>query len=174
MEFLLMRCPEERTPEEVIKKHIFGWKYLGTAYQPEFSEPIANLTVPVGRDATFKCVVQHLGGYRVSIFNMLFMGTQVRTSVPVVRPQLVNTSPTLWFGYSDRGQLIEVHDTRATYTEFVIQVCCTVSSSSIRIIHLVMFDEHTFFFSDREGEGPSSTSDTANSKLFSQVKKNLT
>lgn len=29
MEFLLMRCPEERTPEEVIKKHIFGWKYLG-------------------------------------------------------------------------------------------------------------------------------------------------
>lgn len=132
------------------------------------------------------------------------MGTQVRTSVPVVRPQLVNTSPTLWFGflllsffhdisgfsffflsllfhlvltssgYSDRGQLIEVHDTRATYTEFVIQVCCTVSSSSIRIIHLVMFDEHTFFFSDREGEGPSSTSDTANSKLFSQVKKNLT
>ncbi|KAK6630678.1 hypothetical protein RUM43_014667, partial [Polyplax serrata] len=47
-----------------------------TAYQPEFSEPIANLTVPVGRDATFKCVVQHLGGYRVSIFNMLLMGTQ--------------------------------------------------------------------------------------------------
>lgn len=35
------------------------------AFQPEFSEPLANLTVAVGRDATFTCMVQHLGGYRV-------------------------------------------------------------------------------------------------------------
>ena len=39
---------------------------VGSAFQPEFVEPITNLTVPVGRDATFKCVVGHLGGYRVS------------------------------------------------------------------------------------------------------------
>ncbi|XP_046398595.1 lachesin-like [Ischnura elegans] len=38
---------------------------LGAAFQPEFAEPIVNLTVPVGRDATFTCVVSHLGGYRV-------------------------------------------------------------------------------------------------------------
>lgn len=38
----------------------------GEAFQPEFAEPITNLTVPVGRDATFKCLVQNLGGYRVS------------------------------------------------------------------------------------------------------------
>ncbi|KAG8229391.1 hypothetical protein J437_LFUL000912 [Ladona fulva] len=36
----------------------------GVAFQPEFAEPIVNLTVPVGRDATFTCVVSHLGGYR--------------------------------------------------------------------------------------------------------------
>ncbi|KAJ8984414.1 hypothetical protein NQ317_012477 [Molorchus minor] len=36
------------------------------AYQPEFAEPIVNLSVPVGRDATFRCLVHHLGGYRVS------------------------------------------------------------------------------------------------------------
>ncbi|KAF5308922.1 hypothetical protein FQR65_LT00004 [Abscondita terminalis] len=35
------------------------------AFQPEFTDPITNLTVPVGRDATFRCFVQHLGGYRV-------------------------------------------------------------------------------------------------------------
>ncbi|KAI5745683.1 hypothetical protein M8J76_013413 [Diaphorina citri] len=35
------------------------------AYQPEFSEPIVNLSVAVGRDATFRCLVHHLGGYRV-------------------------------------------------------------------------------------------------------------
>ncbi|XP_075215406.1 lachesin-like [Lycorma delicatula] len=36
-----------------------------SGFQPEFSEPLANLTVAVGRDATFTCMVQHLGGYRV-------------------------------------------------------------------------------------------------------------
>jgi hypothetical protein len=36
------------------------------AFQPEFAEPMSNLTVPVGRDATFHCMVLHLGGYRVS------------------------------------------------------------------------------------------------------------
>ncbi|XP_057323488.1 lachesin-like [Microplitis mediator] len=38
---------------------------LGGAFQPEFVAPIANLTVPLGRDALFTCLVEHLGGYRV-------------------------------------------------------------------------------------------------------------
>ncbi|CAG9857073.1 unnamed protein product [Phyllotreta striolata] len=36
-----------------------------SAYTPEFAEPIVNLSVPLGRDATFRCLVHHLGGYRV-------------------------------------------------------------------------------------------------------------
>ncbi|XP_053616824.1 lachesin-like [Plodia interpunctella] len=32
---------------------------------PEFGEPITNLTVPIGRDATFECIVVNLGNYRV-------------------------------------------------------------------------------------------------------------
>ncbi|XP_047510985.1 lachesin-like isoform X1 [Pieris napi] len=40
-------------------------KLAGEAFQPEFVEPIGNLTVPIGRDATFRCLVQNLGGYRV-------------------------------------------------------------------------------------------------------------
>jgi hypothetical protein len=43
----------------------------GVAYQPEFAEPIANLSVAVGRDATFQCMVLHLGGYRVRHFTFL-------------------------------------------------------------------------------------------------------
>ncbi|KAJ6637534.1 Lachesin [Pseudolycoriella hygida] len=35
------------------------------AFQPEFAEPIVNISVAVGRDATFTCHVRHLGGYRV-------------------------------------------------------------------------------------------------------------
>nr|CAH7765244.1 unnamed protein product [Callosobruchus chinensis] len=36
-----------------------------SSYQPEFADPIVNLSVPLGRDATFTCLVHHLGGYRV-------------------------------------------------------------------------------------------------------------
>ncbi|XP_016971784.1 lachesin [Drosophila rhopaloa] len=35
------------------------------AFQPEFVETISNVSVAVGRDATFTCHVRHLGGYRV-------------------------------------------------------------------------------------------------------------
>ncbi|XP_063548659.1 lachesin-like [Cydia strobilella] len=40
-------------------------KLVGQAFQPEFVEPITNLTVAIGRNATFRCLVQNLGGYRV-------------------------------------------------------------------------------------------------------------
>ncbi|XP_047985661.1 lachesin-like isoform X2 [Leguminivora glycinivorella] len=40
-------------------------KLAGQAFQPEFVEPITNLTVAIGRNATFRCLVQNLGGYRV-------------------------------------------------------------------------------------------------------------
>ncbi|XP_055843030.1 lachesin [Episyrphus balteatus] len=36
-----------------------------SAFQPEFVEAITNVSVAVGRDATFTCNVRHLGGYRV-------------------------------------------------------------------------------------------------------------
>jgi neurotrimin len=39
---------------------------VASEFQPEFTEPLENLTVPVGRDATFTCIVRGLGGYRVS------------------------------------------------------------------------------------------------------------
>ncbi|XP_050698504.1 lachesin-like isoform X2 [Eriocheir sinensis] len=35
------------------------------AGQPDFAAPLNNVSVPVGRDATFSCVVNDLGGYRV-------------------------------------------------------------------------------------------------------------
>ncbi|XP_076174215.1 lachesin [Ptiloglossa arizonensis] len=38
---------------------------FGGAFPPEFAGPITNLTIPLGRDAIFTCLVKHLGGYRV-------------------------------------------------------------------------------------------------------------
>lgn len=37
-----------------------------SAFEPDFLYPLENLTVAQGRDATFTCVVNNLGGYRVS------------------------------------------------------------------------------------------------------------
>jgi len=41
-------------------------------YQPSFTEPIGNITVPVGREALFTCQVHSLGGYRVSFVRNAF------------------------------------------------------------------------------------------------------
>ncbi|XP_045105599.1 lachesin-like isoform X2 [Portunus trituberculatus] len=38
---------------------------VGASAQPDFARPLNNVSVPVGRDATFSCVVSDLGGYRV-------------------------------------------------------------------------------------------------------------
>ncbi|KAK3863363.1 hypothetical protein Pcinc_030860 [Petrolisthes cinctipes] len=35
-----------------------------SSFQPQFVEPLQNVTVAEGREATFTCVVDHLGGYR--------------------------------------------------------------------------------------------------------------
>lgn len=34
--------------------------------EPRFAQPIANVTVAVGRDANLPCVVENLGSYKVS------------------------------------------------------------------------------------------------------------
>lgn len=52
----------------------FGFKSIlsdASTFQPEFAEPILNISVAIGRDATFTCHVRYLGGYRVSIFHLL-------------------------------------------------------------------------------------------------------
>lgn len=36
------------------------------SFEPQFLEPLQNVTVTEGREATFTCVVDHLGGYRVA------------------------------------------------------------------------------------------------------------
>lgn len=36
--------------------------------QPEFAEPIPNVTIPVGRDVSLPCVVSNLGSYKVGIW----------------------------------------------------------------------------------------------------------
>lgn len=37
-----------------------------SGFEPDFLYPLENVTVAQGRDATFTCVVNNLGGYRVS------------------------------------------------------------------------------------------------------------
>lgn len=37
-----------------------------SGFEPDFLVPLENVTIAQGRDATFTCVVNNLGGYRVS------------------------------------------------------------------------------------------------------------
>jgi hypothetical protein len=60
----------------------------GVAFQPEFAEPITNLSVAVGRDATFQCMVLHLGGYRVC-YLFLFCRMMLR---PCSQVQIIEKS----------------------------------------------------------------------------------
>lgn len=54
---------------KLIKLFFFHLSFSTEAltFQPEFQEPIVNISVAIGRDATFTCYVRHIGGYRVNI-----------------------------------------------------------------------------------------------------------
>ncbi|XP_059474237.1 lachesin-like isoform X1 [Neocloeon triangulifer] len=45
---------------------ILSVEFVALGYEPDFIYPLENVTIPQGRDATFTCVVNNLGGYRVS------------------------------------------------------------------------------------------------------------
>ncbi|XP_072402627.1 lachesin-like [Diabrotica undecimpunctata] len=45
---------------------IFQFYDVVSSFEPDFLYPLENLTVAQGRDATFTCVVNNLGGYRVA------------------------------------------------------------------------------------------------------------
>ena len=40
--------------------------FAALGLEPDFLYPLENVTIAQGRDATFTCVVNNLGGYRVS------------------------------------------------------------------------------------------------------------
>lgn len=46
-------------------KHMFLCS-AALGFEPDFLYPLENVTIPQGRDAMFTCVVNNLGGYRVS------------------------------------------------------------------------------------------------------------
>ncbi|GJQ87219.1 hypothetical protein Trydic_g288 [Trypoxylus dichotomus] len=41
------------------------------AVQPEFMEPITNVTISVARDAVFRCYIKHIGGYRIGYLKVV-------------------------------------------------------------------------------------------------------
>ncbi|XP_074095102.1 lachesin isoform X3 [Cotesia typhae] len=45
---------------------VFGVPIVVRGLEPDFLYPLENVTIPQGRDATFTCVVNNLGGYRVA------------------------------------------------------------------------------------------------------------
>lgn len=55
-------------------------KFFLVFLDPNFKEPIANVTAPVGREAILSCVVQDLAEYKVSFLLYLYcysIGTNI-------------------------------------------------------------------------------------------------
>lgn len=48
------------------KIYCFSSVFAALGLEPDFLYPLENVTIAQGRDATFTCVVNNLGGYRVS------------------------------------------------------------------------------------------------------------
>ncbi|XP_059616919.1 lachesin [Phlebotomus argentipes] len=66
-----------------------------SSFQPEFVEPIVNISVAVGRDATFTCHVRHLGGYRVG-------WVQADTkAIQAIHEQVITHNPRVSVSHSD-------------------------------------------------------------------------
>ncbi|XP_022256909.1 neurotrimin-like, partial [Limulus polyphemus] len=83
------------------------------SFEPEFAEPIPNITVSAGRDVSIPCVVDHLGSYRVAWIHtdrstLLTLATRVITRNS--RYQVSHNSHRTWWLHiknvqmRDRGQ----------------------------------------------------------------------
>ena len=46
--------------------------FSGLAFEPEFVEPIKNVTTAIGRQATLSCAVNHLGSNKASYISLFF------------------------------------------------------------------------------------------------------
>ncbi|XP_055713284.1 lachesin [Phlebotomus papatasi] len=66
-----------------------------SSFQPEFVEPIVNISVAVGRDATFTCHVRHLGGYRVG-----WVKSDTK-AIQAIHEQVITHNPRVSVSHSD-------------------------------------------------------------------------
>ncbi|KAG8333229.1 hypothetical protein J6590_005987 [Homalodisca vitripennis] len=90
---------------------------LRMGFQPEFAEPLENLTIAVGRDATFRCMVQHLGGYRE-------------------RVKIDANSPTWYFSFHINARLIHrIHRRRSSRA--VDLMCMDIKGLKIGGVNMV-------------------------------------
>lgn len=63
--------------------------------QPEFIQPINNQTVPLGRDATFTCVVKNLKGYRIG-----WVKTDSK-AIQAIHDHVITHNPRVWVSNND-------------------------------------------------------------------------
>ncbi|XP_063929274.1 lachesin-like isoform X2 [Zophobas morio] len=70
---------------------------LGAGFQPEFSEAIINRTVIKGREATFQCLVNHLGGYRVG-----WVKTDTK-AIQAIHDHVITHNPRIGVSHTDHN-----------------------------------------------------------------------
>ncbi|KAK7578213.1 hypothetical protein V9T40_010418 [Parthenolecanium corni] len=68
-----------------------------SANRPDFVQPIVNQTVPLGRDATFTCVVRNLSGYRIG-----WVKTDSK-AIQAIHDHVITHNPRVWVSTTDQS-----------------------------------------------------------------------
>ncbi|CAG0900060.1 unnamed protein product [Cyprideis torosa] len=90
---------------------------LGTfASEPYFAEPIPNITVTLGRDATLTCVIENLGNYRVAWFHI--NRDMILTIHKAVVPKIPNK-----FGVTNDDKTWQLHIKRVELEDQGFYMC---------------------------------------------------
>lgn len=116
---------------------VFNSQYVyfsANPFGPEFTAPVNNITVAVGRDATFTCPVHHLGGYRVSVHRLeiQFLDVSLLRKYPVPCPfQKCRQPRNRLVGLVLINRLHECSTTRST--------CCWTLKTS-PCVHRLIYD----------------------------------
>ncbi|XP_071452250.1 lachesin-like [Hetaerina americana] len=86
---------------------ILSIKLVALGYEPDFIYPLENVTIAQGRDATFTCVVNNLGGYRWRTTGDLLPQYQTRRLAQLHEPQQI--TKVAWIK-ADTKAILAIHE----------------------------------------------------------------
>ncbi|XP_046403254.1 lachesin-like [Ischnura elegans] len=86
---------------------ILSIKLVALGYEPDFIYPLENVTIAQGRDATFTCVVNNLGGYRWGTDGDLVPQYQTRRLAQLHEPQQI--TKVAWIK-ADTKAILAIHE----------------------------------------------------------------
>ena len=84
----------------------YSWFHVGNGPDPEFIEPLSNITVVAGRDVKLQCNVRHLGSFKVKQFFSSFLLSAIKLNQ---YNKWINVWQVAWI-YMDKSAILTVQN----------------------------------------------------------------